>query len=123
MNSDLRRLLKRYKYIIGGVLIFLIVFTGLYLSIIYMHESVVENRIYTETDTIIDKYYGNGQFSNYYLFTTSDNKTFSLIDNKYAKEIYDNVEIGKEYRLVLQTPDMNDPVQYTHILQVHNVTR
>ena len=78
MNSDLRRLLKRYKYIIGGVLIFLIVFTGLYLSIIYMHESVVENRIYTETDTIIDKYYGNGQFSNYYLFTTSDNKTFSL---------------------------------------------
>ena len=88
-----------------------------------MHESVVENRIYTETDTIIDKYYGNGQFSNYYLFTTSDNKTFSLIDNKYAKEIYDNVEIGKEYRLVLQTPDMNDPVHYTHILQVHNVTR
>lgn len=123
MNSDLRRLLKRYKYIIGGVLIFLIVFTGLYLSIIYMHESVVENRIYTETDTIIDKYYSNGQFSNYYLFTTSDNKTFSLIDDTNAKEIYNNVEIGKEYRLVLQTPDMNDPVQYTHILQVHNVTR
>ena len=123
MNSDLRRLLKRYKYIIGGVLIFLIVFTGLYLSIIYMHESVVKNRIYTETDTIIDKYYSNGQFSNYYLFTTSDNKTFSLIDNEHAKAIYDNVEIGKEYRLVLQTPDMNDPVRYTHILQVHNVTR
>lgn len=123
MNSDLRRLLKRYKYIIGGVLIFLIVFTGLYLSIIYMHESVVENRIYTETDTIIDKYYSNGQFSNYYLFTTSDNKTFSLIDNEHAKAIYDNVEIGKEYCLVLQTPDMNDPVRYTHILQVHNVTR
>ena len=123
MNSDLRRLLKRYKYIIGGVLIFLIVFTGLYLSIIYMHESVIENRIYTETDTIIDNYYGNGQFSNYYLFTTSNNKTFSLIDNAHAKEIYDNVEIGKKYRLVLQIPDMNDPVQYTHILQVHNVTR
>lgn len=119
---ELPNILKKYKFIIGGLIIFLTVTAILGLTIIEMHTIVEENSIRSEDIIIADKYYDVNDYYHHYYIITDTNKTYTFSDDfRGSFDVYNKMEVGQEYRVVLQDPDFMDENRYTHIIQVHNV--
>ena len=119
---ELPNIVKRYKFIIGGVIVFLLASLIIGCVIIEMHTIVEENSIRSEEVIIADKYYDTVDYHHHYYVTTDTNDTYTFADDyKDVYDTYNGLEVGKQYRFVLQDPDFVDENRYTHIIQVHNV--
>ena len=123
-KEKIMKTMSRYKYIIGFVCIFVIIFATLYVGIVVIDETFTHKHVREETNVIVDKYYSHGDPSSYYLIETQDNNTYCILDDGSgdAKILYDRIEIGNEYVLVLQDSGIEEPTQYSNILKVYNVT-
>ena len=106
------------------IIIFLIIALGGAISIGYLDNIITQNQVHSIETNITDKYYGDGMQGDYYLVTTDDNKTFSIIEkgDGYGKKMWDNIQVGHRYRLIIQDGDPMSPNKFSHILQVHNDT-
>lgn len=111
-------------YLVVTIIIFLIVIGSGIVIVNTLHHTVNDSGIRIESAIVSDKYYGEGDFADYYLIETKDNKTYSIInhDDNYGKRMFNSIEIGKRYEFTLQDPNMMDVVRYTHILKVENDT-
>ena len=116
---------KWKKYVIIFTIVFLIVMgIGTY-SITYLHNSIVDNHIHAEEIIVQNKGYDNNTYDNYYMIVDNNNKTYMVDNNNNNREIFDYIQIGKRYKVVIQEPDFMDlgnnnlPV----IIQVYNDTR
>lgn len=123
-HKKIMQFLNKYKYCIGFVVIFSIIFVSLYFGIIITDETFAEKHVREETNIVIDKYYSQAHQSNYYLIETQDNDTFCILDDGSgdAKILYDQIEVGKQYVFILQDTGIEEPSQYSYILKVYNVT-
>lgn len=116
---------KWKKYVIIFTIVFLIVMgIGTY-SITYLHNSIVDSHIHAEEIIVQNKGYDNNTYDNYYIIVDNNNKTYMVDNNDNNREIFDYIQIGKRYKVVVQEPDFmefennNLPV----IIQVYNDTR
>lgn len=112
------------KCIFVFVIIFVIVLAGGVLSINYLHDAVTNSNIHPMTVVVTDKYYGDGANSDYYLVTTDDNQTLSIIDHGdgHGKEMWQSIVVGGKYKFIVKEPELTDINQFTHIIQVYNAT-
>lgn len=116
---------KWKKYVIIFTIVFL-VFMGIgTYSINYLHDSIMDNHIHVEEIIVQDKIYDNNTYDTYYLIIDNNNKTYTIDNNNdYNSDMFNYVQIGEKYKVVIQEPDMmgfggnNLP----HIIQVHNDT-
>lgn len=112
------------KCIIIFVVIFLCVLIGGFFSINYLHDVVTNNHVHTDSVLIVDKMYGDNKYSDYYLVIGGNNKTYSIVNHGdgYGEEMFDKIQVGHKYKLVVKEPESIDINQFTHILQVYNDT-
>jgi len=111
------------RFCIAFWIIFLVIFCSLYFGITFLDTEVTSKHITTETGVVSDKFFGNGDASDYYLITLDTNKTYYILDHKdgRAKEMYDKIEIGKKYRLILKENAVEDEDNFTHVIEVQQV--
>ena len=123
-NKIKKKIQNNMPYLIVATVIFIIVIGIGIVLVNTLHYTVSNNGIRTETAVVSNKYYGNGEFSDYYLVETNNNKTYSIInhDDNYGKRMFDNIKVGQRYEFTLQDPSAVDIVRYTHILKVENDT-
>ena len=123
-NKIKKKIQNNMPYLIVATIIFIIVIGIGIVLVNTLHYTVSNNGIRTETAVVSNKYYGNGEFSDYYLVETNNNKTYSIInhDDNYGKRMFDNIKVGQRYEFTLQDPSAVDTVRYTHILKVENDT-
>ena len=112
------------KILIIFVIVFLFIFVGGVLSINYLSDAVTNSHIHSDTVVVVDKIYGDSQFSDYYLIVGNNNKTYSIVNHKdgYGKDMFNRINVGNKYKFVVKEPELLDINQFTHILQVYNVT-
>lgn len=111
-------------YIIVLLIVFVIVAVGGAFMIDGIFHAVDDNGIYSQKVIVIDKYYGQSNYEDYYLVKVNDNVTYSILtgSDDLDKKIFDSIDIGKHYEFILHNPYPSDKNQHTHILQVHNDT-
>lgn len=105
-------------------IIFIIVLAGGTLSINYLHDTIINNNVYQVTAVVSDKYYDTN-VNDYYLVKTNDNQTFSIVDNGDGRgeQMWQDIIVGKKYKLIVKKPELIDVDNFSHIIQVHNATR
>ena len=106
------------------LVVFLIVGIGGTLSINYLHDVVTNNNVHSERIIVADKVYGDNPLSDHYIVISKQNKTYSIVDHgdDYGKEMFDTLEVGNEYKIIVKEPELTDINQFSHILQVYNGT-
>lgn len=111
-------------YMIVAMVIFMIIISVGVVVVNTLYYTINNNGIRTEVVIVKDKHFGDGEFADYYLIETTDNKTYSIInhDDNYGKRMFDSIEIGKRYELTLQDPSGLDMARHTHIVKVENDT-
>lgn len=111
-------------YIIVLLVVFVIVTVGGALMIDGIFHAADDNGIYTQKVIVIDKYYGQSNYEDYYLVKVNDNVTYSILtgNDNLDKRIFDSIDVGKRYEFTLHNPRPSDKNQHIHILQVHNDT-
>lgn len=105
------------------IIIFLFVLVGGVLSINYLSDAVTNSHIHTETVTVSDKMYGDNSISDYYI-VIADNKTYSISNHNdgYGEKMFEKIEVGSKYKFIVKEPEVTDINQFSHILQIYNVT-
>lgn len=118
------KLKNNLPYLVVALVIFVIVIATGVVAIDTLHHTVNDNGIRTEVANVTNKYYGNGDFADYYLIETQDNKTYSIInhDDNYGKRMFENIKVGHRYEFTLRDPGAVDVERHTHILKVENDT-
>ena len=111
-------------YLVVAVIIFLLIMVGGMFAVDMLDGAITDNNIYTEKVVVMDKYHDNNEKGDVFLVKTDDNKTYSIINNEdnYGQRMFNSIQIGKKYELVLREPDITDFSPYTYIIQVHNDT-
>lgn len=109
------------KCIIIFIIVFLIVSVGGYITITYLDNFVSENNFHTDYIVVQNKSTVNYDF---YIITDISNKSYIINSNNdnYDKKLYDMIEIGQRYKVVLQDPKATDINQTTYIIQAYNDT-
>ena len=112
------------KCIWAFAIVFLIIGVGGALSINYLHDVVANNHVHSDMIVVQDKMYGDNPYTDYYIIVGTNNKTYSIIDHNdnYGKEMFDMLEVGHRYKIIVKEPELMDINKYTHILQVYNDT-
>lgn len=116
---------KTWKKCVWAFLIFFILIgVGGTLSINYLHDVVTNNHVHSDVIIVKDKIYGDNPYTDYYIVIGSNNKTYSIVDHDddYGQKMFDMLEIGKKYKVIIREPELTDINQFTHILQVYNDT-
>ncbi len=103
-------------------LIFLVIFIGGVLLVNSLSDIVDVNNLHPEVVTVVDK--NDTNFNDeYYLVHGDNNKTYSILMNDdYDVRIFNNLEIGKKYKLIIKEPTPLNNIPYPNIIQVYNVT-
>ena len=118
----MREKIRKHKYLVGGLIIFIVASIILAGVVIELHNMVEENSIRSEVVVVQDKYYDQKDYHHHYFVLTQDGNTYSFSDkSEQSIRMYNAIEKGKTYRFVLQDPNPLDDNQYIHIIQVHNV--
>lgn len=102
--------------------VFLLIGIGGTLSINYLHDAVTNSHIHSENIVIKDKMYGDNPYSDYYIIVSTQNKTYSIVNHhdNYGQRMFDLLEIGRKYEIIVKEPELTDINQFTHILQVYD---
>lgn len=105
------------------IIIFSFVLVGGALSINYLNDAVTNNHIHTETVIVSDKMYGDNSMSDYYI-VIAGNKTYSIPNHNdgYGEKMFEKIEVGSKYKFIVKEPEVTNINQFSHILQVYNVT-
>lgn len=108
------------KCFIIFIIVFAVVAIGGVLSINYIHDTVTNNHIHSDKVTVMNKTDDNGA---YYIFGTN-NKTYIITahESKYNKKIFNSMNIGAEYKIIVREPELIDTNELPHIIQVYNGT-
>lgn len=106
------------------VIVFSLVLIGGVASITYLSDEVSNQHIHSENIVVADKIHGDSSSDDYYLIVSKDNKTYTIENHKdgYGRKMFNNMEVGKKYRIVTKEPEFTDLNQFTHIMQVYNDT-
>lgn len=110
------------KSIFIFLIIFLLIVVGGFFSINYLHDVVTNNHIHSESITVVDKLYGDNPYTDYYLIIGNNNKTYSIVNHNdgYGQKMFNNIETGKTYKMIVKEPELIDINQFPHIMQVYN---
>ena len=106
------------RIIITFVLIFLVVLIGGLLSINVLHDAITDNHIHSEVVNITDKSIDG----NNYIITANNETYYMNNDGQYHTKVYNNIQLGRTYKIVIKEPELTDINQNPHIMQVYNVT-
>ena len=111
------------KCLLIFIIIFSFVLVGGVLSINYLNDAVTNNHIHTETVIVSDKMYGDNSMSDYYI-VIAGNKTYSIPNHNdgYGEKMFEKIEVGSKYKFVVKEPEVTNINQFSHILQVYNIT-
>ena len=112
------------KCIFLFLFVFVVILIGGMFSINYLNDAVTNSHIHSEKVLVSDKMYGDSEFSDYYI-VVGGNKTYSIAnhDDGYGERMFEQIEVGKEYKFIIKEPEVTDINQFSHILQVYNDTR
>jgi len=112
------------KCLLIFIMVFIIMLVSGSMVINYLNDVVSNNNIHEETVTIKDKIYGDSIYTDYYIIIGANNKTYSIVNHNddYGEKMFEGVEIGKKYRMIVKEPELTDIHKATHILQVYNET-
>lgn len=111
------------KCIIIFIVIFLLITIGGHASIIYLDNVVTEKNLRTDYVVVQDKL-PNNNYDDVFVIHDVKNQTYIISndDFKFDKKLYDMIEPGKRYRMVIQEPLETDTNKSIHIVQVYNDT-
>lgn len=111
------------KILIIFIIVFFIIFLSGVIVVNNMETTIKKGNIHSELLLIEDKTHGEGALSGYYIIV-GNNKTYTMLDDGRinTQQMYDNIKMGSKYRVIVQEGPFDDASQYTHILQVDNVT-
>lgn len=111
-------------YLIVAVIIFILITVGGMFVIDMLHGAINDNNIRTESVVIVDKYHDKNQNGDLFLVKTDDNKTYNIMNDKdnNGQRVFNNIQTGKPYELVIREPDLTDFSPYPYVIQVHNDT-
>lgn len=111
-------------YLVVSLIIFFIVVGIGVLVVNGVFHTINDTGIRVEDVVVTNKYYGEGDFADYYLVEVQGNKTYSIINHEdnYGQRMFNNIKVGGHYEFTLRDPGMIDTVPYTHILKVKNDT-
>lgn len=122
-KKKVKKIAYQNRFCIAFWVIFLVIFCTLYSGITFLDKEVSEKHITTEIDEVSDKFFGNGDQSNYYLITLKSGKTYYILDKKdgQAKRMYEKIIVGKKYRFILKQDSFDNEENFTHIIEVQEV--
>lgn len=125
LKKKIKKIAYNNRFCIAFWVIFLIVFCSLYFGITFLDKEVSEKHITTEIDEVSDKFFGNGDKSDYYLITLKSGKTYYILDKHdgQAKKMYEKIVVGKTYRFVLKEDAVDNEENFTHIIEVQEVEK
>ena len=111
-------------YLIVAAIIFILITVGGMFVIDMLHGAINDNNIRTENVVIIDKYHDKNQNGDLFLVKTDDNRTYNIMNDKdnNGQRLFNNIQTGKPYELVIREPDLTDFSPYPYVIQVHNDT-
>ena len=109
------------KNLIVFLIVFFLIFIGGIASITYLSNVVNDNHIHSEGINITNKTDNSTSVNDYFIVKTADNKTY-IIDEKDSRKMFNVITVGKEYKVVVADPSAEDINEFSHILQVYNVT-
>lgn len=111
-------------YLIVAAIIFILITLGGMFVVDMLHGAINDNNIRTENVVIIDKYHDKNQNGDLFLVKTDDNRTYNIMNDKdnNGQRLFNNIQTGKPYELVIREPDLTDFSPYPHVIQVHNDT-
>lgn len=94
------------------------------MTINYLNDIVNNNNIHKDVITVKDKIYGDSESNDYYIVIGTNNKTYTIIshNDEYGEKMYENIEVGKTYKVIVREPELTNLYHTTHILQVYNET-
>lgn len=98
------------KCIFIFLIIFLLIVVGGSLSINYLHDTITNTHIHTESVTVVNKSYGNSSYGDYYFIIGDNNKTYSIVNHNdsHGKEMFNNIKVGKTYKIVVKESELID---------------
>lgn len=106
------------RTIIIFIFIFIVVLSVGVLSVNYLHDTVTNNHIHTDNIYVVNKTHNN----NHYIVIGEGNKTYYVSNDKYGIKIFNSIDTGKTYKVVIKEPELVDINHFPFIIQVHNVT-
>lgn len=106
------------KYILFGIIILLFVILVGSLSIILVGDEL-ENKQIEYSDVVVSNKYVNNDTEHYYVIVDEKGELYDILNVADNDDMYNNLTIGKKYRLVIQKPLPTDD-KYIHIIQVFN---
>lgn len=109
------------KILIIFLIVFFLIFIGGLASITYLSNVVSDNHIHSEVINVTNKTDNSTSINDYFIVKTADNKTY-IIDEKNSRKMFNVITVGKEYKVVVTDPSAEDINEFSHILQVYNVT-
>lgn len=109
------------KSLIVFLIVFFLIFIGGIASITYLSNVVNDNHIHSEVINITNKTDNSTSVNDYFIVKTADNKTY-IIDEKDSRKMFNVMTVGKKYKVVVADPSSEDINEFSHILQVYNVT-
>ena len=110
------------------LLIFIVVFVVIIISsgmaINYLNDVVNNKNIHEESVIVKDKIYGDSSYTDYYIIIGTNNKTYSIVNHNddYGEKMFESIEIGKRYKMIVKEPELTNIHKATHILEVYNGT-
>lgn len=112
------------KCLITFLIIFLVVAIGGLYSVNYLNDVVNDSHVHSDTIIVKDKIYGDNPLSDYYIIVDTQNRTYSIVDHGdgYGKKMFDSMQEGKVYEIIVKEPELIDVNQFRHIIKVENGT-
>ena len=104
------------------IVVFSLILLGGIFVVTYISDTIDHEHIRSENIIIVDKIYENDSFDNRYLITGNNSNIYMIPNNNDGKSMFDGIEIGHEYKVVIQDSDLFNSNQYPYVLQVYNVT-
>lgn len=112
------------KCLLIFIVVFVIIITSSGIAINYLNDVVNNKNIHEESVVVKDKIYGDSSYIDYYIIIGTNNKTYSIVnhDDDYGEKMFESIEIGKRYKMIVKGPEVTNIHKPTHILEVYNGT-
>ena len=112
------------KCLLIFIVVFVIIITSSGMAINYLNDVVNNKNIHEESVVVKDKIYGDSSYTDYYIIIGTNNKTYSIVNHNddYGEKMFENIKIGKRYKMIVKEPEVTNIHKPTHILEVYNGT-
>ena len=112
------------KCLLIFIVVFIIIIISSGMAINYLNDVVNNKNIHEESVIVKDKIYGDSSYTDYYIIIGTNNKTYSIVNHNddYGEKMFESIEIGKRYKMIVKEPELTNIHKATHILEVYNGT-